>query len=1000
MAVKSPEKPRSSDAGEEDISALEGKFQAIIGEMTDLRSARALTATYQRLCLLISDAHGKNQQLAKYVQGLNSQIVTNATKVAGLLSMSEDDRRCIERYRMEFERAWKVLSASQAKELKLRDVSERMKQDVVQLTDLVHKQNTQETYIDGVRLDIVNFESEMKSRLAEMKTIGADFQRVQRAIVTDREKQERAMETARMLKALIGDCETSLNLLRESQHRLMADIATARSQNKGMRRESNEMTNQVAKIKQRISAHRQELHRERTIQAETAKETEGAKRSLREVLAKRDRLLSTNNQLETSIVTASSRLERDLEEEKILTAKHGRVDAVLEASREEMRKLNMVANEIDTGMDQTRSDRRHLNRARLNARRENAIAEARAQTAAREHDATAHASDFARHRLADAQIETDEVRGIVKITSDVLQATKVDIQGLDIQAASYEREMVSYVDRSTGIRIQSIGIEDNFSHIQTDLADGDEMLNHLQTSLCQHDSIIRDVRHERDIMATRIEAISKENDSLSVQLSDLAGNLNELKAKSEQTTVDSIDVHFQTRGTEKQNGALGEVVSMTMRLNHEAQQTITGYAAEHQKLNKILEEANQDIHLAKAEVEHVNDVSDLMHRQLSSREESVRDHTIELRLLERAIERRGLVYSTQSSELLELSGRLQAQIALNQQLCKGATYVAHLKIDIISLESRIRRESGIRGRVEGEFELPRNVHRWTLMKIVQPQRFFNIQMTQYIRMKIERAKREQLELDEERKQLRRRCQRFDKVDKKGRIKNGAYAIQVCNESLQKKDAEMRRIEGEIEAKRAEAAAMEQAVVEMRGRLQRSQVATTTIKLQKRQQFGDIPLLHINRTMDRTRLGGGFGLNSERSQGNRTFITQPAFVPPEDEEEEKRTRPATARTCARPVAFPQRPQTGRPSSNFGCRSDAGSDAGMVVTNSARSESSVGGAPKEKMHKAKKKTTVTKVDNAKRTPPSSVSSEPTVSRMAQSARRTKTDLRPIGPYFGPM
>lgn len=84
-------------------------------------------------------------------------------------------------------------------------------------------------------------------------------------------------------------------------------------------------------------------------------------------------------------------------------------------------------------------------------------------------------------------------------------------------------------------------------------------------------------------------------------------------------------------------------------------------------------------------------------------------------------------------------------------------------------------------------------------------------------MKIERAKREQLELDEERKLFRRKCQEFDKVDKKGRIKNGAYAIQLCNESLQRKDVEMRQIEGEIEAKRAEAAAMEQAVVEMRGK---------------------------------------------------------------------------------------------------------------------------------------------------------------------------------------
>jgi hypothetical protein len=49
------------------------------------------------------------------------------------------------------------------------------------------------------------------------------------------------------------------------------------------------------------------------------------------------------------------------------------------------------------------------------------------------------------------------------------------------------------------------------------------------------------------------------------------------------------------------------------------------------------------------------------------------------------------------------------------------------------------------------------------------------------------------------------------------------------------------------------------------------------------------------TMDKTRLGVGFGINSDRSQGNQTFITQPVLVPPEDEDEEKR---------AKPVAVPQ------------------------------------------------------------------------------------------------
>jgi hypothetical protein len=137
--------------------------------------------------------------------------------------------------------------------------------------------------------------------------------------------------------------------------------------------------------------------------------------------------LSTNNQLETSITTASDRREHDFEEEKILAAKHITIDAMLEASRDEMRQISAIANELNAGINRARSDIRQLNRDRLVQRRENTIAEARTNTAIREHDAFANISECARRRLAHAKGQTNEMRDIVHITSDVLHATKTEV---------------------------------------------------------------------------------------------------------------------------------------------------------------------------------------------------------------------------------------------------------------------------------------------------------------------------------------------------------------------------------------------------------------------------------------------------------------------------------------------------------------------------------------------------------------------------------------------
>jgi hypothetical protein len=287
-------------------------------------------------------------------------------------------------------------------------------------------------------------------------------------------------------------------------------------------------------------------------------------------------------------------------------------------------------------------------------------------------------------------------------------------------------------------------------------------------------------------------------------------------------------------------------------------------------------------------------------------------------------------------------------------------------------------------------------------------------MTQYLRIKIENAKRTQLALSDKQKRLAKKvAEKVHKV-RTSKITDGHYALVVLIEHIGRKDAELAEFQREINAKRAAIIVVEEGINELKGKLKKSHIAFTTIKRQQLQQFPAVPVLHI-KTLDRTRLGGGFTLASDRSQGSRTFLTETTTAV-EEEEEGRRVKPAVSRVTRRPavavaVAVEIKPSTARPASNFARASDSGSLDDMIVDNSARSLSraqSARGETEQRVKAAGVKTkaiprakpTVTRVEDSIDMRPSTRTEDPAkISKIAQTPRRTKTDRTPVGPYFGP-
>ena len=164
------------------------------------------------------------------------------------------------------------------------------------------------------------------------------------------------------------------------------------------------------------------------------------------------------------------------------------------------------------------------------------------------------------------------------------------------------------------------------------------------------------------MISNQIKALVSENQELKLNINAKNEELLKLKHDIQSRTEECINIHFQTRGVEKQINAINGVVELTQKLCTQSRATIVGYKAEGAKLRLIYDEAHKDISLAQAEIKNLTEISRLIERQLSLKKTEISKINEDLTTVLRQLERRNKSYEQQSIQLNELSEELEHRI--------------------------------------------------------------------------------------------------------------------------------------------------------------------------------------------------------------------------------------------------------------------------------------------------------------------------------------------------
>lgn len=881
----SDKKRANQDDLEKEISQIVQDFQNIVGEITDTANVRQFTNIYRQLHDLLMDSHDKNNKLTTAAQALNAEIIANATKVSALLKMSEDDHKAIDKYKDEFEKARRLVVSSQEKEMKAKEICEQMKSQVDKLAAEVHEQSVSEAKFADMKVDLTNFKDEAQRNEKEINVLQAEIEKLKRLVADCNTAIESSQTESKALEESIDIESEQLEGLKNSKMQYYNQIEKTKISSDASQDESNEITRKIANSKTNIDDLSRKLENQRSKLNEARNDCNISIIKKRERQASLDLVLNHQNTLNSNIQRVKQNLEshqRTIDSERVHIEG---IDSAIKESKQGLDEITKYRDNLAHELRVTGKEKRDKVDEIIGISRNYSIQDNNMKTVERQNDSTQRNIHQVKMRVDQEKNNTKELKDLSKLVDAQINAEKMDIETLNSYAHSLETESKMYMKQAGESIVNTVRFSDNLMMTRAEIESSNYLLHSIEVQSKDHEKIVQNMRKDRDIISNQIIGIEKENQELLKKINSAHEEIQKLKVMAQEKTSDCIKEHFRSRSLEKQNVSLTEMVDLTKKMTQEMNSTVIKFKSEATKLNLIIMESQKDITHASAELKNITDVITMLKSQLDQRQTEIDEQKVKVSSLMYELDHKGFNYSENQKKYREMESEMSALMAKNRKLQNRAAVLASLTLEKISLDSALLHERELRNRYEQELMRPLNVHRWTIMAAMNPDRYKQIQMIQYLKNKIEGVEKQRIKL------LSKKHQVLEEIEKvKTRAKNARFidedvAFDNIKKSIKKKEQEMEEAQKETEVVKAQAEQLKEAIADLRGRLKETKTKSLAIK-QKNQalQGPQIPTLPINmKPVEMLRLGGGFSLETPRAQTARAEAVNPMYVNDHDDE---------------------------------------------------------------------------------------------------------------------
>ncbi len=713
------------------FEALERDFRSVLNELVGDKSLERFRQEYEKLHFTLKKSHENEKRLIKKCRELNTEIVSNASKIQTALRLSLQDQNSIALLKKEIDKAWRMVDGAQEKERSARETISRLKAEITNLSRLVDQ---------GAGLSIGQ-ENAVNDLLARKEEMSAELARQSVEIARHLEKIDSLHQTIDTLQTQQAAAHSEINSLKEQLNAQKAEVAR-------QTRRAERLQNEMLLIKQVNDKRKAELALVQARWEQLNERYQSSDDKLRGMTLHLDKYQSVADELkgqaderEKEVGKLASRLAAAQAERSTMVqtvselgqANH-RLEAELQTALKRMAKLEREKNEV-VSLSSESARYREWMRGELKqlakgmeaqssnaAQDERLIKELQLQIK-RLTQSLLGSSEKNQQAFAMLQ-EGEAVRHVL---SDDLTGLKHENQQLRSKIYQLEKSRETESLKANQWFQRHAEAAQQMQALALEKADLLKAIEEERQKSKVQQNLYEQVRSDRNLFSKQQQAAQDEMGEMLRSQKILMHQIQQLKEEINQKDSALINQHFAYKKLSDEMRLAKRKLVKRKEVLSKADQVLTAQDNELHSLRRVLAEAEQVQSQQKRQFDAVVGERDLLGAQLIRRNdelsllyEKIRIQQVTLQKGEGQYRQRLLDIRNLKLEMNNIKRQMQMQAfdERNVEQLKGEVY--HLQRELLVERTKVKALSE-------ELENPLNVHRWRKLEGTDPAKLDLIQ---------------------------------------------------------------------------------------------------------------------------------------------------------------------------------------------------------------------------------------------------------------------------------
>jgi len=859
---------------EDTFQSLENDFQEIIKELMGDNTLQKFRIEYEKLHKALKTSHESEKRLMSKCRDLNAEIVTNSSKVAQALKLSQDDQSSIQQLKQELEKAWKMVDTATERETRARETIQNLKVEIANLTKLVEQGAGLSMGRENSVNELVAAKDSVTKERDQLQLESIDLKE---KLATVSNKQLKLEEQLEIADEKISELTQDLQMKQNEISREARKKDKAEREINSHKKELENKTNEIKNLHSQLQRGKDDYSRLELQLKEQRVNHEKASRDIEYLNSRLTKLQQDyQNQIDAADLLANENQTKTVE----LKAKEEEVHGM----KVEISRLNKAREAIQRRLQQAEEGKADVESQRdtlkiqiVGLEREVDVLKKQAEMDKKAADELTRERDLLNKNNTKQQASTKKQEDLVKLHERQKKHLDVEISQYRDEATkqrkliyNLEKERDRYITEASNLTQKVLHSMEDIKVREMQIFDYKKTIAEAETKLKQQQNLYEAVRSDRNLYSKNLIEAQDEITEMKRKLKIMNHQIDQLKEEITTKEAALVKINLDHTRVEKEKEQLrAELLRMKLQAA-ESRGQLDMMEKEIGKLQQVIRESDMERKRQMKELDQVISERDILGTQLVRRNDELSLLYEKIKIQQSTLNKGEVQYRQRIEDIrilkLEIKKLRREKIILNRSVATQQD----LNREVYHTQRELLRERTRCKALEEELENPMNIHRWRKLEGSDPSAYEMIQKVQALQKRLIQKTEEVVDKEMLIQEKEKLYVELKHILARQPGPEVTEQLRIYQETLRTKTKQMKRLASELNMYESQASEYKYEIERLARELQEIKKKYFHMKKNEQRQKerqraleqGSVPLVHPQKNVGATRFaGGGFSLNT-------------------------------------------------------------------------------------------------------------------------------------------